>query len=157
MNELPPIPPKQCAIYLCSIKTGPAGWTKTSEAAVNWAMGVKEEDCPRITKLLSMPEFETKNEHRDALDDINAELEKLDDNYQFPIRFDFITLTRELINDCRNPNGAFTNATLAHLGMTRSTMTSGWRNRLIGSKITRKQYDLALDGRSILGTKLPKI
>ena len=66
---------------------------------------------------------------------------------------DPIILTRELVDRCR-ANGSFTNATLNAFGITRSTMTSGWTQRLIGTSLAREKYRDALNGKFIYRMKL---
>lgn len=61
---------------------------------------------------------------------------------------DVFLLSRELIDACR-ANGAFTNATLRALRMTRAKMTNGWVSRLIGTTISREQYQQAVEGKYI--------
>lgn len=71
---------------------------------------------------------------------------------------DTFVLTKELLNQCR-ANGAFTNATINSLGITRETMQHGWVTRLVGTTITRARYKDALDGRFVyrqkFGTYIP--
>lgn len=59
-----------------------------------------------------------------------------------------ITLTPELIDNCR-ANGSFTNATLRALGMTKSTMTRGWVQNLVGKILSRERYKEAARGKFV--------
>lgn len=67
-----------------------------------------------------------------------------------------VTITRELLEACRTENGGFTGATVNALGLTKATMTKGWAKRLIGSSITKEQYERALEGKTVYGHKLAR-
>lgn len=66
---------------------------------------------------------------------------------------DPIILNKSLLSNCR-ANGSFTSATLAALGLTKATLTSGWGKRLFGTSIPRDQYRKAVEGKFIYNTKL---
>ena len=66
-----------------------------------------------------------------------------------------VTLTRELIDQCRT-NGAFTNATLNALGLTKTDLDKGWTFRLRGRKIPLGMYESALAGRFVYKHKINK-
>jgi len=70
-----------------------------------------------------------------------------------PVPTGNVALTKSLIDECRT-NGSFTNATINALGITRVTMTRGWCQRLVGTKITQEQYKAALAGRGVYRDKL---
>jgi len=60
---------------------------------------------------------------------------------------DPIVLTRDLIDWCR-ANGSFTNATLRAFGLKKPLM-QGWVARLIGTSISRSDFEKAFEGRCI--------
>lgn len=65
---------------------------------------------------------------------------------------DTITLTKELVDDCR-ANGSFTNATLNAFGLSKP-LIAGWCFRLVGQVIPREQYRKAKEGKFIYRQRL---
>lgn len=63
-----------------------------------------------------------------------------------------VVLTRVLIDKCRTDRGAFTNATLIALGITKATLIRGWPDRLIGKSISAEAYQRAVAGRTMYST-----
>lgn len=59
-----------------------------------------------------------------------------------------IRLTLPLINACRTAKGGFTGATVRAFGLVWADIERGWVRRLIGTYISRSNYEQALAGRS---------
>jgi hypothetical protein len=57
-----------------------------------------------------------------------------------------ITLTRELIEECRTERGGFTKATIEAFGL-EWPPRRGWPRRLIGTDIDHSKYNQAQQGR----------
>jgi hypothetical protein len=66
---------------------------------------------------------------------------------------DVFILNQELLNACMTVAGGFTNATIKALGVP-IPLRSGWTKRLIGTVVTRENYQRAVQGKFIYGDKL---
>ena len=77
------------------------------------------------------------------------EEEKIPDGESF-------VLTQKLIEACRTSMGGFTSATMRAFGITRETWTHGWIKRIVGTTLTREQYQRAFTGRFLYNTKALK-
>lgn len=97
----------------------------------------------------------SKSERNQKLNDIrkaNAKINFEQVEQDMPPGDGAIELTFELIQKCRNENGAFTNASIIPLGVP-MPLVSGWAHKLVGRKISRAEYRQALEGRYIWGIK----
>lgn len=98
----------------------------------------------------------SKRERREKLNDTrmaNAVIDSAKVEADMPPGDGAIELTNELIQKCRNENGAFTNASIIPLGV-KPPLISGWAGRLIGRKVSRAEYRQALEGRHIWGIRM---
>ena len=70
-------------------------------------------------------------------------------------RPEWIILTDTLLKACRTAKGGLTNATINALGL-KKPLIAGWPKRLIGTRITREDYERALSGNVIYRVKLQR-